>query len=77
MYKPSRSSPQPIPKIAPPRFDGWADLLTIGFPGKACHWYENPREGGGHFTEHLVIGARSEGEVDESWPCDLTVGDDL
>jgi FG-GAP-like repeat len=23
--------------------DGWPDLIVIPYPGKACHWYENPQ----------------------------------
>jgi hypothetical protein len=34
--------------------DGWPDLIVIGFPGQACHWYENPKSGSGHWKEHLI-----------------------
>jgi hypothetical protein len=34
--------------------DGWPDLLCIGFPGKPCHWYENPKGQDGPWKEHLV-----------------------
>jgi hypothetical protein len=34
--------------------DGWPDLLVIGFPGKPCHWYENPQGRDGLWKEHLV-----------------------
>jgi len=37
--------------------DGWVDQIVIGFPGKACLWYENPGEGvasAGHWKEHVA-----------------------
>ncbi len=34
--------------------DGWPDLLCIGFPGKPCHWYENPQGRDEPWKEHLV-----------------------
>jgi hypothetical protein len=34
--------------------DGWADLIVIGFPGKPCHWYENPQGKEGHWKEHVI-----------------------
>ena len=34
--------------------DGWPDLIVIGFPGKPCHWYENPRGKGGHWKKHEI-----------------------
>ena len=34
--------------------DGWADLLVVGFPGKAAYWYENPRNKPGHWPQHEV-----------------------
>ena len=34
--------------------DGWEDQLVVGFPGKACHWFENPRGAEGHWPRHLV-----------------------
>ena len=27
--------------------DGWEDVITIGFPGEKCHWYQNPAGGSG------------------------------
>ncbi|MFN0129901.1 MAG: FG-GAP repeat domain-containing protein [Verrucomicrobiales bacterium] len=35
--------------------DGWTDVLVIGFPGKETAWFENPREGGGHWKRHVVF----------------------
>ncbi len=35
--------------------DGWPDQVKVGFPGRECFWYENPRNEGGHWKEHLVI----------------------
>ena len=34
--------------------DGWPDLIVIPFPGKPCHWYENPKGGAGHWKEHEI-----------------------
>lgn len=34
--------------------DGWPDLVVVGYPGKPCHWYENPRNQPGHWQEHLI-----------------------
>jgi hypothetical protein len=34
--------------------DGWPDLLVIGFPGKPCHWYENPQGKDEPWKEHMV-----------------------
>ncbi len=34
--------------------DGWPDLIVIPFPGKPCHWYENPRGKEGMWAEHEI-----------------------
>jgi hypothetical protein len=34
--------------------DGWPDLIVIGWPGDACHWYENPQGKSGHWKEHII-----------------------
>jgi hypothetical protein len=34
--------------------DGWPDLIVIPFPGKPCHWYENPQGKEGHWKEHEI-----------------------
>lgn len=34
--------------------DGWDDYIRVGFPGKATHWYENPKNKGGHWKEHMI-----------------------
>lgn len=34
--------------------DGWVDYIRVGFPGKATHWYENPKSKSGHWKEHLL-----------------------
>jgi FG-GAP-like repeat/FG-GAP repeat len=34
--------------------DGWPDLIVIPFPGKPCHWYENPKGEAGHWKEHEI-----------------------
>jgi hypothetical protein len=34
--------------------DGYPDLIVIGFPGKPCHWFENPRGGTGEWKQHEI-----------------------
>jgi len=34
--------------------DGWPDVIVIPFPGKACHWYENPQGKPGPWKEHEI-----------------------
>lgn len=34
--------------------DGWDDLIKVGHPGEATHWYENPQNKPGHWKEHMV-----------------------
>ncbi len=34
--------------------DGWADLIVVGFPGRPCHWYENPQNKPGPWKEHEI-----------------------
>ena len=34
--------------------DGWDDVLVIGFPGQAAFWFENPRQAGAPWQQHLV-----------------------
>jgi hypothetical protein len=34
--------------------DGWVDQIVIGFPGKPCHWYENPKGAPGRWKEHEI-----------------------
>lgn len=34
--------------------DGWPDQISIGFPGKPCFWYENPKGKEGHWKEHVA-----------------------
>lgn len=34
--------------------DGWTDLIVIGFPGFPCYWYENPKNKGGMWKEHMI-----------------------
>ena len=34
--------------------DGWIDSIIIGFPGKECFWYENPKNAKGHWTQRTV-----------------------
>jgi len=35
--------------------DGWTDILILGFPGQASHWYENPKGAEGHWPKHLAV----------------------
>jgi hypothetical protein len=34
--------------------NGWDDILVVGFPGAAAHWFENPRGENRHWDRHLV-----------------------
>jgi hypothetical protein len=34
--------------------DGWPDLIVIGYPGKPCHWFENPKGASGHWKQHEI-----------------------
>lgn len=34
--------------------DGWMDQIVFVFPGKEVIWRENPREGTGHWAEHVI-----------------------
>ena len=34
--------------------DGWPDEIVIGFPGKAPHWYENPKGSSGYWPQHEI-----------------------
>jgi len=34
--------------------DGWIDSIVVGFPGKECYWYENPKGKAGHWTRRMV-----------------------
>lgn len=34
--------------------DGYADVIVIPFPGKACYWYENPGKGGKDWKPHQL-----------------------
>ena len=34
--------------------DGWVDSIVIGFPGKECFWYENPKNATGHWKRRTV-----------------------
>lgn len=35
--------------------DGWTDILILGFPGAASHWYENPKGAPGLWKQHLAV----------------------
>ncbi|MCS7047419.1 MAG: VCBS repeat-containing protein, partial [Gemmataceae bacterium] len=34
--------------------DGWPDVIVLPFPGKECHWYQNPGPAGGLWKQHLL-----------------------
>ncbi len=34
--------------------DGWIDYVRVDFPGKEIWWYENPRNEGGYWKEHVI-----------------------
>ena len=34
--------------------DGWIDSIVVGFPGKECFWYENPKNAKGHWKRRTV-----------------------
>ncbi len=34
--------------------DGYPDQISIGFPGKAAYWYENPKGQSGDWKEHVI-----------------------
>jgi hypothetical protein len=35
--------------------DGWADILILGFPGRASYWHENPRGKEGPWARHFAV----------------------
>ncbi|NJO55499.1 MAG: VCBS repeat-containing protein [Rhodospirillales bacterium] len=35
--------------------DGWEDILILGFPGEASHWFENPKGATGPWKKHLAL----------------------
>ena len=34
--------------------DGWADLISVEFPGEPCYWYENPQNKPGHWKRREI-----------------------
>ena len=34
--------------------DGWMDYIRVDFPGKEIFWYENPKNSGEHWKEHVI-----------------------
>lgn len=34
--------------------DGWDDIIHVRFPGKPCHWLENPQSQPGHWQQHEI-----------------------
>lgn len=37
--------------------DGWSDVVAIGFPGAAAHWFRNPGRTDRHWERHLIYHA--------------------
>jgi FG-GAP-like repeat/FG-GAP repeat len=35
--------------------DGWSDIAILGFPGKDSWWFENPKNGSGHWKRHTLF----------------------
>ncbi len=35
--------------------DGWTDVVTLGFPGRPAHWFENPKGKGGNWPKHVAL----------------------
>ncbi len=35
--------------------DGWADIVTVGYPGKEAFWWENPKGAEGPWKQHLAL----------------------
>ena len=35
--------------------DGWADILTLGFPSRQAYWYANPKNGDGGWKRSLAF----------------------
>ena len=36
-------------------FDGWEDLIVVGFPGDPGSWYENPKNKEGYWKKHVFL----------------------
>lgn len=34
--------------------DGWIDYIRVDFPGKQIWWYENPKNQGGYWKQHMI-----------------------
>lgn len=35
-------------------YDGWDDLIVVGYPGAPFYWYENPQNKDGHWPQHEI-----------------------
>ncbi|MDB5345918.1 MAG: repeat-containing protein [Schlesneria sp.] len=35
--------------------DEWDDIVIVGFPGEAVHWYQNPKGEPGHWKQHMAF----------------------
>jgi len=51
--------------------DGWPDILVIDYPGKAAHWFENPKGASGQWPSHLILNS-----VDNESPTFLDINGD-
>jgi hypothetical protein len=61
--------------------DGWEDQVTIGFPGKPCHWYRNPQGRPGHWQQNEICHTACNespafNDVDDDGRPDLILGAD-
>ncbi len=62
--------------------DGWDDVVNIDHPGTPAYWFENPKNGTGHWLKHsigdnMLIGNESPNfvDVDADGRIDLLCGD--
>lgn len=56
LFDPRNYSDNFIAEIDDVNEDGKNDILVVGFPGEAAHWYENPGDGEGYWNRHLIHG---------------------
>lgn len=53
-YDPYKYSDNFIVNIEDVNDDGRQDILMVGFPGEAAHWFENPGDTEDHWESHLI-----------------------
>lgn len=54
MFDPRKYSDNFIVEVDDVNEDGKNDILVVGFPGEAAHWYENPGDGDDYWESHLI-----------------------